>query len=56
MFVAGLTGEGLAPATVGHVLFILKCVMEDAVDSGYIASNPCVGVKKPAAKKNRERF
>lgn len=49
-FIAGLTADGLAPTTVGHVLFVLKCVMEDAVDNELIASNPCHGVKKPRGR------
>ncbi|NCT90134.1 site-specific integrase [Cellulomonas sp. APG4] len=46
-FVASLTADGLAPATVRHVTFVLRRVLDEAVSQQLVASNPMASVRPP---------
>lgn len=48
-FVASLTGK---PATRRHVFHVLSKALDEAVDNGYIAANPCVGVQRPKVSRS----
>ncbi|MBM2621193.1 site-specific integrase [Actinoplanes sp. LDG1-06] len=51
-----LVGEVMtthAPSTVRHVIHVLRAVLDHAVKSGYIRSNPARELKKPAATRRR---
>jgi integrase len=54
-FVAALTAQGLAPATVKAALLTLAQVLRTAVMDGYIARSPCAGVEPPSDR-HREQM
>ncbi len=51
-FFAGLQGEGLAPATNGRALTILKSILEKGCQWGYLSRNPAAYIRKPTVPKN----
>lgn len=46
-YVAGLTAQGLASSSIGHAIFVLRCVLDEAVRQGVLASNPSATIKRP---------
>ena len=50
-FIAGLTSQGLAPATNGRTLTILKSIFAKGSQWGYLTRNPAVYIKKPQIPK-----
>jgi len=55
-WVAGLTAQGLAPATVVKAGQIMGKAMATAVADGLIASSPCMGVRLPRIERTEMRF
>ena len=55
-WVAGLTGSGLAPASVRQAAGILRRIMATAVTSGVIPASPCDGIKLPSNEHRVMRF
>ena len=55
-WVAGLTGSGLAPASVRQAAGILRRIMATAVTSGVIPTSPCDGIKLPSNEHRVMRF
>ena len=55
-WVAGLTDDGLAPATVVKAYQILAKIMGAAVDGGLIATTPCRRVPLPRVERHEMRF
>lgn len=50
----GQVMAGRAPSTVGHILHVLRCVLDHAVKSGYLRTNPAREVAKPKLRAKRE--
>ncbi|MEH0842819.1 site-specific integrase [Micromonospora sp. CPCC 205711] len=50
----GQVMDGRAPSTVGHILHVLRCVLDHAVRSGYLRANPAREVAKPKLRAKRE--
>jgi len=46
-WVSGLVGRGLSPSRIRQAYQLLSASMKAAVESGYLARSPCVGVKLP---------
>jgi integrase len=46
-FVAGLSGDGIAPGTVRSIVSVLRLVFATALGAGAITQNPVVGVRLP---------
>jgi integrase len=55
-WVADLTAEGLAPATVHKVYQLLGKIMAAAVDAGLIARSPCRAIRLPRVEREEMRF
>ena len=55
-WVAGLSADGLAPATVRKAAGLMHRVMATAVSAGLIASSPCDGIKMPTNEHRVMRF
>jgi hypothetical protein len=51
-WVADLTAQGLAPATVAKTYQVMNKVMSAAVDAGLIARSPCRAIKLPESSAN----
>lgn len=49
-FLSVLTEQGLSPSTIRNIFRLLKSMMEDAVNSRRIPSNPCTGVRPPQGR------
>lgn len=49
-WVDGLVASGLAPGTVEGVLRVLRAALDEVVQAGVIAANPCTGVRRPLAQ------
>src|SRR5438132_211604 len=47
---ADLLASGLAPSTVTKCMMTLSQIMKAAVVNGYLARNPCEGVKRPGER------
>ena len=46
-WVSKLTANGLSPSRIRQAYHLFGAIMRSAVESGYIARSPCVGVKLP---------
>jgi integrase len=46
-WISGLVGQGLSPSRIRQAYQLLSASMKAAVESGYVARSPCVGVKLP---------
>jgi integrase len=55
-WVAQLSAEGLAPATVVKAYQLLGKVLAAAVDAGYLAQSPCRNVPLPKIEREEMRF
>jgi integrase len=55
-WVAELSAEGLAPATVVKAYQLLGKVLAAAVDAGYLAQTPCRNVPLPKVEREEMRF
>ena len=55
-FVTRLSASGMSPSRVRSIYFLLQSVLRSAVDSGYIARSPCVGMKLPRTTKREAAF
>ena len=55
-WVAQLSAEGLAPATVVKAYQLLGKVLAAAVDAGYLAQSPCRNVPLPRIEREEMRF
>jgi integrase len=55
-WVADLTAQGLAPATVAKCYQVLGKVMAAAVDAGLIARSPCRAIRLPRVEREPPRF
>jgi integrase len=55
-FFAGLLGQGLAPATNGRTLTILKSIFEKGGQWGYLTHNPARYINKPQIPKREMAF
>lgn len=55
-WVAGLSGKGLAPATVVKCYQLLGKSLAAAVDAGYMARTPCRNVPLPRVERSEMRF
>jgi integrase len=55
-WVADLSGQGLAPATVAKCYQLLSKIMAAAVDAGMIAISPCRRVPLPRIEREETRF
>jgi integrase len=53
-YLARLSAEGVAPGTVRKVHAVMSAIMNEAVELGYLRSNPCNGVKGLPRAANRE--
>jgi len=50
-FAASLADDKLAPASQRRILWVLRAVMQEAVDQGYVALNPCDKLPKIKGQK-----
>jgi integrase len=55
-WVAGLVGRGLSASRVRQAYRLLGAIMRAAVESGYIARTPCVGVRLPRLPQREMSF
>jgi integrase len=55
-WVADLTAEGLAPATVAKCYQVLGKIMAAAVDAGLLARSPCRAIRLPRVEREPPRF
>jgi integrase len=55
-WVADLTAQGLAPATVQKVYQVMSKLMNAAVDAGLIARSPCRAIRLPRVEREPPRF
>jgi integrase len=55
-WVADLTAQGLAPATVAKCYQVLGKLMAAAVDTGLLARSPCRAIKLPRVEREPPRF
>lgn len=55
-WVARLTADGLAPATVTRTLRVLGSCLQVAADDGLIPANPARGIRPPQAQRHEQRF
>jgi integrase len=55
-WVADLSAQGLAPATVAKAYQLLSKIMAAAVDAGLIARSPCRAIKLPRVEREEMRF
>jgi integrase len=55
-WVADLTAQGLAPATVAKCYQTLGKIMAAAVDAGLLARSPCRAIKLPKVEREEMRF
>jgi integrase len=55
-WVADLSAQGLAPATVAKCYQVLGKVMAAAVDAGLIARSPCRAIRLPRVERDPPRF
>lgn len=55
-WVRGMTEKGLCPKTIANVHGLLSAAMTTAVQLGYRADNPCVGVELPRSVATRDEM
>jgi integrase len=55
-WVADLTAQGLAPATVQKCYQVMNKIMAAAVDAGLIARSPCRAIRLPRVEREEMRF
>lgn len=55
-WVAGLVGRGLSASRVRQAYRLLGAIMRAAVESGYMARTPCVGVRLPRLSQREMSF
>jgi integrase len=55
-WVADLTAQGLAPATVAKCYQVLGKIMAAAVDAGLLARSPCRAIRLPRVERDPPRF
>jgi integrase len=55
-WVADLTAQGLAPATVAKTYQVMNKIMAAAVDAGLLARSPCRAIRLPRVERERPRF
>lgn len=55
-WVAELSYEDIAPATVRKIYNVFRKIMSSAVDSGFIAQSPCKGISLPKIEQEEMRF
>jgi integrase len=55
-WVADLTAQGLAPATVAKAYQVLGKIMAAAVDAGLLARSPCRAIRLPRVEREEMRF
>ncbi len=55
-WLADMSGEGLAPATVAAARRVLSMMLRQAVEDGALARNPVDRVKAPTVRPRRQRF
>jgi integrase len=55
-FSAELTRAGVGPGTVRAALFVLRRLIDTAVSSGAVRSNPCDGVRRPRSSSSEMHF
>ncbi len=55
-WIADLVASGLSPSRIRQCYFLLSNILKAALESGYIARTPCVGVKLPRVTGAEMRF
>jgi integrase len=55
-WVAGLAERGLSPSRIRQAYQLLSAILASAVESGFIARTPCVGVSLPRARRREMHF
>jgi integrase len=55
-WVAGMTASKLSTSRVRQAYRVLSAMLKAAVESGYLAKNPCAGVKLPRTQSREMRF
>ena len=50
-WISDMTGQGLSPSRVRQSYRLLSAMLGSAVESGYLAKTPCIGVKLPRLPK-----
>ena len=56
LVVARLNAAGLSPSRVRQAYRLLSAILRSAVESGYLAKSPCVGIELPRIQRNEMRF
>ncbi len=53
---ARLNAHGLSPSRVRQAYRLLSAILRGAVESGYLARSPCVGIELPRIQRNEMRY